>query len=312
MIDFLDVLIKVAVLLALAIPGFVCRKIKLLGEGSVKTLSVVLLYVCTPFQMITSFQGTPFSTEILLNVLWAFLFAFVSQALMYVILVLCFRKSKKPRSVKGAYIYACTFGNCGYMGIPFLQMLGLNEAVIYAAAFLVAFNLLSWTVGVFAMSGDRKFISVKKALLNPPTVALLVAVPLFCLNVDLAAVCPSVYKGVTLLSDMTMPLAMMTLGVRLADLSFRQVFADGPSYLFTAVRLVLNPLLMLAMIVFLPLSPALKTALFLISSMPSASATLGFAERFGGDTTTAARITLITSALSVVTIPVLSFLLALF
>ena len=60
------------------------------------------------------------------------------------------------------------------------------------------------------------------------------------------------------------------------------------------------------------MSPTLKTALFLIAAMPSASASVAFAEKFGGDTFIAAKMLLVTSVLSVLTIPLLSLLLQFF
>lgn len=311
-IGFLDVLVNVAVLLALAVPGFICRKAKLFGEGSVGTMSVILMYVCAPFLTITSFQGTPYSREILFNMLWTVLFSFVIQVLVYFIMLLVFRRSERPRAEKGVYTYACTFCNCGYMGIPLLVLLGLSEAVIYAAVFIAVFNILSWTLGVFAISGKREYISLKKAILNPPTVALAVAIPLFCLGIRIADFSAPLYSGIEMLGNMTTPVAMIMLGVRLAEMSPREILGDKNSYLFSAVRLVVAPLLMFAILLFLPLSPTLKTALFLIAAMPSASASVAFAEKFGGDTFIAAKMLLVTSVLSVLTIPLLSLLLQFF
>ena len=48
--NFLIALQTVAVLLAMAIPGFIVSKLKLLDvDKGIKTLSVILLYVCQPF-----------------------------------------------------------------------------------------------------------------------------------------------------------------------------------------------------------------------------------------------------------------------
>ena len=311
-IEFLDVLTSVGVLLLLAVPGFLVRKCKLFPNGAVGTLSTILMYVCAPFLTITSFQGTPFSRQILANMGWTVLFSFVIQVLLFALMGAYFRRHPAPRRESGVASYSVMFCNCGYMGIPLLVLLGLKEAVIYAAVFIAVFNILCWTLGVYALTGERKFISLKKAVLNPPTVALFAAIPLFCCGVDLAATAAApIYRGVEMLGSMTTPVAMLMLGIRLAEMKPGEIFAGGKNYLYTALRLVLAPLIMFEILYFVPLSHTLKTALFLISAMPSASASVAFAERFGGDTFLAAKLLLLTSVFSVVTIPVLSLLLGL-
>ena len=311
-ISFLDVLISVGVLLLLAVPGYVVRKCRLFPDGAVGTLSAILMYVCAPFLTITSFQGTPYSAGILANMGWTVLFSVAVQLFLFGWMRLWFRRSALPREHSGVASYCVMFCNCGYMGIPLLILLGLREAVIYAAVYIAVFNILSWTVGVYCLTGNRSYISLKKAILNPPTVALAVALPLFCCNIDLASTgFAPFYQGVEMLGDMTTPVAMLMLGIRLSEMKPAQIFGGGSSYVYTAMRLVLSPLLMFVMVVFLPLSQTLKIALFLIAAMPSASASVAFAQKFGGDTFLAAKLLLLTSVLSVVTIPLLSFLLPL-
>ena len=67
------------------------------------------------------------------------------------------------------------------MGFPFLQTLFGNngEVLVFGAVVVAIFNLLSWTVGVYVLTGDKKYVSPKKALINPVTISLALGLAVF-------------------------------------------------------------------------------------------------------------------------------------
>lgn len=67
-----------------------------------------------------------------------------------------------------------------------------------------------------------------KILLNPPTVATVIALPFFFCNVQMPSQILTVFSY---LGDMTLPLSMIILGVRLADVHLRSLFCDLKVYL---------------------------------------------------------------------------------
>ena len=168
---------------------------------------------------------------------------------------------------------------------------------------------MAWTLGIYAVTGMRKAVRPLKILLNPPTVATVVALPFFFCNVQMPEQILTVFGY---LGDMTQPLSMIILGVRLADVHLCALFGDWKVYLTAAVKLLVSPLLSLGILVLVdllvPLDTYVMIALFIIAAMPTASSVLNFAERYGGDCDTAACTTLMTTVLCVVTIPVLMLL----
>ena len=111
---------------------------------------------------------------------------------------------------------------------------------------------------------------------------------------------------------MTLPLSMIILGVRLADMRLIRLINDWKVYLVAIVKLVAAPLLSLGILVLVslvvPLDRFVILALFIIAAMPSASSALNFAEMYQGDVETAAAATLMNTILCILTIPILMLL----
>ena len=117
---------------------------------------------------------------------------------------------------------------------------------------------------------------------------------------------------ISYLGDMTLPLSMIILGVRLADMRPISLVNDWKIYVASAIKLILSPLLSLGCLLLvnlvLPIDPYVMVALYVIAAMPSASIALNFAEMFGGDKETAAASTLMSTILCIFTSPVLMLL----
>lgn len=207
-------------------------------------------------------------------------------------------------------------GNVGFMGIPVMKALFPQspEMLIYTAVFILGFNIASWTLGVYTITGDKKHISLRKALLNPPTAALVVALPLFFFKSYIPSdVLTPLSSGIGYLSDMTLPLSMIILGIRLADIKFKVLFTDVKVYVVCLIKLVAAPLICfgimyLLKLVFPALDKSIIVTAYIVIAMPSASLTLTFAEMFDGDRATAVKTTILTTLLSVITIPLLMLL----
>lgn len=308
--NFLSTFINVLIIVVLAIPGYFLRKTKLLPDKAAGVLAVLLLYISQPFLMMSSLFNKTFETSMLKNFAWVILFAVVLQLLVYYSARLIFHGCKEEASKRACV--ACSYlGNVGFMGIPVMQMLfpGNSDLVLYTVIYNIAFNAMTWTLGVFAITGDRKRINLLKIILNPPTIAVIIALPFFFCNVVIPE---QVMTPIEYLGDMTLPLSMIILGVRLADMKLISLVNNVKVYLVAFVKLVLSPLLSLGVLLLVdlivPLDRFVIIALYVISAMPSASSALNFAEMYEGDRETAAAATLMNTILCILTIPILMML----
>lgn len=317
----IDVLITVIFLILLALPGFIFAKLKKLPEKAAETFSVVVLYCCQSVLVITSFQKKAYEPRIGINMLWVALITVCVHLIMFGILKLVFLKKSaedKVRVVK----FASVFSNCGFMGFPFVQSLFsdnpqlLAEILIYGAVVIGVFNLLIWTFGVYVMTGDKSQVSFKKIATNPVIISLAIGFLLFVILktplIDIAEdggffdkVLTKFMQSMNFLSEMVTPCSMIVIGIRLANVNVKQLFMDKLAYASAFFKLVVMSLVSILVVAFLPVDNTIKYTVFLLLSMPSAANTTMFAVKFGMDGDFSAVSVLLSTVLSVITIPLM-------
>lgn len=318
---FLTGAISVGMLLLMAVPGFILGKMRSVNtESAVKFLSVMLLYILQPFVTFDSFLNTAYDPEVLINIVIVFVFTCVTIGAVLAVGSFAMRFTKFGKDVGGVIAYGGAFGNVGYMCIPFLQLMAPGDYVIilYATVSVVAFNLMAWTVGNFALTGDKRHISLKRALLNPPTLSFILALPLFLLNLNflkaegLTGAALKIVSGIQevigLFSDMVGPLAMVLLGLKLADIRFGELFADGRVYIAVGIKLIFFPLFGVALTALMSLFmnvESISLNLIAISAMPCAQNVIMFSTLYDKDSALAAKEVTVSTLLSIVTIPVM-------
>lgn len=316
----LTVFATVLSLLLMAVPGFLLQKFKLLPEKAETVLSNLVLYGLQPFLLFMSFQNKAilYSTDIVVNMLIVFGLILAVHIIMYAVGLVAVR-GKDYLAKKRCVRYATVFSNCGFMGLPFLQMLfsGANggEIMVYVASSLIVFNVLNWTLGVYIMTGNFKEISFKKVILNPVIIALLLGiVSFFACGGPLINVIPEgfgkeitqkVLDSFSFLGNAVTPLSMIVIGVKLAKIEFKKLFVEKWAYVTCFLKLIIAPLIAILLVVFLPVGNLVKYAVFFLMSMPSATSTVLFAVRFNGDTDFSSVAVSLSTVLSILTIPLM-------
>ena len=290
-------------LVALCLPGFFLTKANVLKEEHIKGFAVFLLYVCSPALSIYSFQQAECNMEILINIGILLLVTTFMQVLIMGIGFLINIKTYKIDGASRVATVAAAFGNVGFFGVPILQALLPDhpEAMVSSAVMSVMMNLIGWTLGMFMMSGDRKHVSVKNFLINPTTLCLLIALPLFFTNTSLPK---PVMNFVEFFSKMSTPTAMTVLGMRLAFVKFKDLM-DYRQVVAIFLKLIALPLITFGIMYALPVDETLKISTYILSCMPPAAITLNFAELSNTSPKTAANIVVIGSLLVAITLPVL-------
>ena len=318
-ITVFNVLISVFALVLLAIPGYILGKTKMLPKNASETISVFVLYVAQTLLVVMSFQEKEYSPELGLNMLYVALIAVAIHTVMFIILRIAFIKHGEEDKIK-VVKFASVFSNCGFMGFPFLQSLFrtepsiLNETLIYGAVIISVFNLLTWTVGVVIMTGDRKQISAKRIFLNPVIIGVIVGFSSFIVlkkpvlnffeeGTAGYLIADKIVYVLNLLKETVTPLSMTVIGIRLANVNLKQLFLDKYAYLSTALKLLVMPALCIVAVAFLPISVYVKYTVFFLLSMPSATNTAMFAVRFKKDGDFASVCVLLSTLLCVATVP---------
>ena len=304
---FTSTLIYVAIMLAFAVPGFLFIKSKTVKPESIGAFARVLLFVCQPALILYSFNTVTFTLKLLGQIGIFFALCTGMQILVMVGLTLILKKRFDDVRNRICTI-ASSLANVGFFGVPLLEAVGYPQGIVFSTVFSVSLNLLSWTLAVGIICWDRKKMSVRNMIVNPTTVSLLVALPLFLTSTKIPTV---IAPFVELLGRMTTPMCMLILGMRLATVTPRDLFGNPRIYLSTAIKNVVYPLLSFLIIFFIPLPTYIKVTFFLLGCCPAASMVLNMSELVGDGQTQAACSVLISTISCIITIPLLALMIPL-
>lgn len=300
---------NVLVTLMYILPGFLVCKLKRASADHLSTLSGILVYACAPCMVISSFLALDFSTENLINMGWFFIVTFLVQAAFMGLIYFLIRRRADDAKFRILTV-ASVLGNVGFFGLPVVKALLPHnpEVMCYSAVYVISMNILVFTVGVFCLTGDRKYITLKAAVLNPSMFGFVTGLLLYTARV--ADVIPDLVKNsVGLLGNMTTPLCMIILGVRLATVDLKKLFVRPIVYLACLGKLVLFPLFAYALVCFLPLAESFKASILILSATPCASVIFNLAELHKCETELSANCVLVSTLLCFITIPALVLLL---
>lgn len=278
----------------MAIGGLLFQKGLITKEGS-KSLANLLLYVVLPCVVVKSFcvARTPERTS---GLLVSFLAALGILLLAMAVSHLLFQKN--PIDDFGA-----AFSNAGFMGFPLVAAVQGSEAIFYAAGFVALLNALQWTYGQSLISGDPGYRSPKAILKNPLVLSLLLGILIFCFEIPMPAIASDLLAA---LSALNAPLAMVILGVYLAQTDPKTLFNDPHLYVVAAARLVLIPLLTILVLKLLPAEyAAIATTLVIVAAAPIGSNVAVYAQKLGKDYAYAVRGVCLSTLLSAITMPLL-------
>jgi len=296
---FIVVLGQLSTLFLLMGVGFVLTRLRLLTERGTKEMSALLVNVVTPCVIIGAFPATP--DPALLGELGRLAVALTLCYIAYALAAQLFFRGSEPGH-RGLLRFGCVYGNVGFMGIPLLQAVLGQEALVVAAITLAVYNVMAFTHGA-VLVGGKEALSPRKAVLNPGVIGVAIGLPLFLTG----AVLPGpVARTVSFLGDLNTPLAMVVIGAQLARADLGAVLRETRPYAVAGVKLLLIPLLTAGVLLPFGLSPMFYIAAVILAATPTAGYTSIFAERYGGDTAQAAQLVSLGHLLSVVTLPLMA------
>lgn len=333
---FLSTFFSVAVLLLLLVPGYILRKTRLVSDTAAKDLSSVLIYIGMPALIFYCMMGVDISDVLWQEVIISILLAVIVHLIGYIAIKLILIRSPKS-GAKAAASFSAIFSNCGFLGIPLSEIAvkyceafadtadeSMSRVRIYVTLFNVVFNLLNWTLGVTLYGGaEKKSVMLRKALLNPCTIALVAALPFTLLGMRLLEPITigdmeidQISKLITYLYNICVPVSMCILGVRLADMNIGRIFRSKYMYASFGVKMIIVPAitfaLCLALYSFGGIGGELVIAMVVMAATPTATTALAFAERFDGDSAVAGECIVFSTVASLVIVPLFLMVMAVF
>ena len=208
--------------------------------------------------------------------------------------------AKKLVAGSPAATLTVAFMNSGNMGLPICYFAFGKEGLAAATIFFVAMSIVHYTVGSVIAGGRGK---LKEALLLPLTPAAIAALLLNRAQVSLPLV---IERPVERLAGATIPLMLFSLGVRLSTI---KAYDKSTSLTLGAVRFLVGLITGLGCVYFFRLQGIPASIVLVQATMPPAIFNFILCEKFGKRPELAASTILAGTILSVITIPLLLYVL---
>lgn len=305
------VLKQMLVLFAMMAIGMFLWKKQWIDENSQKSISKLVVNIFNPLLVINSIAGYDFDNsaiDIGQNMVFVgvyFLLFFLAGFGVTLLLRL-----KRPQ--KHFYQMMMLFSNIGFIGIPLVTALLGKEYVLYVAFYILVYNVLLYTYGIYLAvrsNGDAQGESVKfpvKKIINPGVLGCVVAILIFVCKIRIPG---PVATFVDYMGNTCIPLSMILIGVSVAQMDIRQLFSNVKMYAFLVIKLLIIPICAALICRQLPANRGIYQVFVLECAVPIGSIITLVAQEYGAEDDSATIGVVLSTILSVITIPVVAIFL---
>ncbi len=197
------------------------------------------------------------------------------------------------------FLIVVMFVNGGNYGLTLLQLRYGDEGLSRGVVYYVTSTILVYTLGIIIASMGRVSWrdTLKRIVRLPAVYAATLAILVYSFKIPIPA---PLMSGITIAGSGAIPVMLLVLGMQIADIRP----GDSGRYVWPAVglRLVGGPLLGLAIAGLLNLQGVGRSAMIIESAMPTAVINLILASEFGLPTSNVARIVVLSTLASPLTI----------
>lgn len=305
--SFYAVFEQILVLFIILIAGYIARKLDVVDDRMTKGFSSLLLKLALPALIIDSLQQT-YSPELLREGGLILLISFVVYGASGVLALFLPRLLRSEQGEIGVFRFALLFSNVGFMGYPVVLAIFGQEGLFYAAIYNLPFNLLVFTLGVVVMTlgaGDNTHLINWRMFISPAVVAVLIGFALFVFGLKLPG---PIAQSIKMIGSLTTPLSMIIVGALLSSINAREIFSNWRVYAISTARLIIIPVLVWLSLRLLTDNVLLVGVPTIIAAMPAAANTAILAQEYGASPRLASQVVFISTLLSVLTIPLLVYL----
>ena len=288
---FITVFTQVSVLMLMIAVG-------IMTEAGAACCTDIALIIATPCVIIKSLMRR-FDAAVMKSLLLAVALTLLVQVLMITLGTLLLRSKdlKRQRTLR----FGSIFANCGFMSLPLQEVMLGADGTLYGSAYVIMFNLVVWSYGVYLISGDKRYIQPKKLFVNPGIAGLLIGLIIFVFSVPVPQVLSST---VNYLAAIYTPLPMLIIGYHLSKTNVLKAFKDIKCIAAVVLRLLVYPLVSLGVLYILGVRDTLLVSVIISLSAPVAAVTTMFSSKFGGgDTALSVDMVSLSTVLSIITMP---------
>lgn len=302
--DIRIVIGQMCVMLIIILIGYTLFRKNKLSNLSSSHISGLVVNICNPAAIICSAfeKEAVISVKEMLSAMFVTLCIYALLLLAGWLLPLVLRIPKDNRYM---YHFLTVYGNVGFLGIPLVSAVLGTSALVYVSINCVIYNLLFYTSGVFIIekkaavkqSGKKEFLF---RIVNIGTLSSVLTIILYLVDFRMPMI---ISDTITYAGRATTFLSMLVLGVSVAQMPLKEIFCHKKDYLFIVLRMILLPICFTLLLQQFVTDPLLLGTSALLLAVPCGNLPLMCSREHGLKADELARMIVLTTLLSVVTIP---------
>jgi hypothetical protein len=280
--------------------GFIAQRLLRLET---QVISKFALYILVPFLVFRTFY------EQSINVSYSYMIIYMLGLCVAIILIvnILSKVIGYSEQERCGLVLSSAFMNNGNYGTPLVLFLFGVEGMKIAVVLMVIQQLLMSTLGVYyAAKGSPDHNGVKAALKAvrrmPMVYGAILGVAFNLLEIPLG----NIKNGIDIIADAAIPTIMVTLGMQLANITIQKVDWKKLSTALT-LKLVTAPIIAALIVLTMPIDEMSKQIMIIMAATPTAANTTMYAIQFKVESQNVSSATLISTIMSLVTIPIVIF-----
>ena len=293
---------QIAQFFIMIIMGYTLVKLKIVKSEDSKVLSMVCLYLIMPCVIINSFL-IEFTPEKLKGLGLAVGVAIVIHFVAWIFIRILGKVFNFNPVEKASVMYS----NAANMVIPVVMSVLGDEWVLYSSAFVSVQLVLLWTHCKSMLSNEKGF-ELKKIYTNINLIAIFIGILLFITKIHIPSVLQGTLKSV---GGTVAPISMIITGMIMAGAELKKVFVNGRIYLVLFFRMIFFPFIVFMIIYFTGITKVIDNGAmillvtFIATITPTASSITQMAQVYGNNEQYAGAINIMTTIVSIVTMPIM-------
>lgn len=307
---FLHSISGVLIILVMIAIGYWLNERGWFDEQAASLMTKLVTQLALPAYMIYTIMAR-FSAKELLEMLPQLHFPALSMVILLGIAAATAQLFAVDRKHRGLFISMFFNSNTVFVGLPINQALFGDKSIPYVLVYYMCNTTFFWTIGTYLIQKDGQktanidWRSSLRKIFSPPLLGFILGVHLVVFKVKLP---DFLMSDLQYIGSLTIPLSMLFIGLTVSRAGLSQLALKKDHMLILFGRFVISPLLM-TLIVWQANLPHLMKEVFIIqSAMPVMTNAPIIARMYDVDTDYAAVMVTETTLLTMLVVPILTFL----
>jgi len=286
---------QVFTLFLFAAAGYALSKSGVVNPGHSKLLSTLLVYVFLPCNIFRTFSANC-TAHYLRDNYRTILASIGLLAVLAVSMEFVSRLFSRDSYERRIYRYSLIIANYGYMGYALAESLLGSTKLMNVMMFAMPLSVYTYTVGFSSLT--KRKMSLRK-LINPVNLSMILGIAAGLSGLTM----PNILMGaVGKASSCMAPVSMLMAGIVISEFRLRDLLRQPRTYILTALRLVVIPILLGSALSLLGQPEIVESAVVLLA-MPCGLNTIVFPKMVGENCEIGAGLAFISNILACATIP---------